>query len=112
MNTACMKSCNFCKDKGCTDEFPKCLTWQRDGYCQRIADTMSLYCRESCGTCGFRSPRNQEIQSSNRRSYTDLESRDFFCGEGNLRNENEKNDLRTGRNKRQTQTEEDEDGIK
>lgn len=39
--------------KGCVDKFSKCEDWARDAKCISHYDTMGIYCRQSCGTCGF-----------------------------------------------------------
>merc|ERR1712012_751924 len=42
---------------------------------------MFFQCRESCGSCGFKSPTNNEIQKVKGKQFTDVTSkRDYFCG--------------------------------
>ena len=37
------------------DTFKKCPEWARAGHCTRYPQEMMFHCRESCGTCGFKS---------------------------------------------------------
>ena len=37
------------------DTFETCSKWAREGYCTTSSKVMMLHCRESCGTCGFKS---------------------------------------------------------
>ena len=75
MSLACMGSCNRCgsvRSSGCVDELEKCGDWARLGCAKNpvsrnwshiysiketklflTQDSMSIYCRASCGTCGF-----------------------------------------------------------
>ena len=75
MKTACSKSCQKCVD--CVDNFANCPQWTRSGLCSVYPKFMVSNCRESCGTCGYRSPFNQEIQKVGPKQYTDLKRSDF-----------------------------------
>ena len=75
MRTACSKSCQKCTD--CVDNFANCPQWTRSGLCSIYPKFMISNCRESCGSCGYRSPFNQEIQKVGPKQYTDLNRRDF-----------------------------------
>jgi len=84
MRRACMQTCNLCGDtkKGCRDEFEGCSRWRTNGHCIKHPEFMFFNCRESCGTCGFTSPRNPNTQVVNGRDYSNMRSENFFCGEG------------------------------
>ena len=41
--------------QGCVDNYENCPAWTRLGFCDTNAKFMLFNCRESCGTCGFRS---------------------------------------------------------
>lgn len=41
--------------QGCVDNYDKCAEWSRAGVCSQRPEFMSFHCRESCGTCGFKS---------------------------------------------------------
>ena len=75
MRTSCQKSCQRCTD--CVDNFANCPQWSRSGLCSVYPKFMIFNCRESCGSCGYRSPFNQEIQKVGAKQYTDLSRRDF-----------------------------------
>ena len=47
---------------------------------------MDCNCRESCGSCGFRSPNNKEVQHVGSKQYTDLNTRDSCRDTAHLRN--------------------------
>ena len=38
--------------------FETCPKWAREGHCNTSPKMMMLHCRESCGTCGFKSGKN------------------------------------------------------
>jgi len=81
MREACMESCGRCQDKGCVDNFESCPTWTLKGYCDEAPKFMLFNCRESCGTCGFKSRFDTELQIVNGKQYTDITADDFTCGE-------------------------------
>jgi len=89
MKLACMESCQICKDHGCVDTFKKCPEWARAGHCTRYPQEMMFHCRESCGTCGFKSIFNREPQSIGSKQYTDLNSPSFDCGNFKKKNESD-----------------------
>ena len=41
--------------QGCVDEYAMCPQWSRSGYCHKESQFMYFHCRESCGSCGFKS---------------------------------------------------------
>ena len=83
-----------------------CPQWSRSGYCHKKSQFMYFHCRESCGSCGFKSRMpisysqiisnriidnkmlkknplffpalNTEIQMEGGKQYTDLSSRSDF----------------------------------
>ena len=82
--------------------FETCPKWAREGHCTKSPKLMMLHCRESCGTCGFKSGKklnfnyslnlecylvfthlniilvfNRELQKDGSKQYTDLDSPDF-----------------------------------
>ncbi|XP_023326935.1 trypsin 3A1 [Eurytemora carolleeae] len=76
----CLKSCNWCANKGCVDEFASCPQWAKGGYCSSHSFFMTHSCRESCGTCGFLSSLSKEKQVYNKQSYSRISDPDFDCG--------------------------------
>ena len=44
--------------QGCVDEYEKCPQWSRLGHCSNNPYFMNFNCRESCGTCGFKSRKS------------------------------------------------------
>jgi len=83
MKLACMDSCKICQNHGCVNTFKKCPQWAKDGHCTRYPQEMMFHCRESCGTCGFRSVFNKNPQSDRvlGKQYTNLDSKsNFNCG--------------------------------
>ena len=48
--------------QGCVDNFELCQTWAQGGLCLRNSTFMIFNCRESCGTCGFKSPFDKQEQ--------------------------------------------------
>jgi len=81
MKLACMDSCKICQDHGCVNTFKKCPQWAKDGHCTRYPQEMMFHCRESCGTCGFRSVFNTNDQSDRvlgSKQYTDLDKTKTF----------------------------------
>jgi len=85
MREVCQSSCKRCGDNGCVDHYEKCQIWSRDGHCATNPLFMFFNCRESCGSCGFKSPQNEEKQIVDRKQYTDVLSSDFTCGESKQR---------------------------
>ena len=47
--------------QGCVDNYKKCAEWSRAGVCSQRPEFMSFHCRESCGTCGFKSCKFQNV---------------------------------------------------
>ena len=41
--------------QGCVDHYENCPQWARSGVCTEEPQFMAFLCRESCGTCGFKS---------------------------------------------------------
>ena len=41
--------------------FETCPKWAREGHCTTSQKVMMLHCRESCGTCGFKSGKNYVV---------------------------------------------------
>ena len=80
MSVACMETCKKCGTYGCVDEFEECKIWSRKGYCSKYADFMVFNCRESCGTCGFRSDVVNLPQIVDGRDFSRPTSQSFFCG--------------------------------
>ena len=64
MSLTCMKSCERCGNENCVDAYQECDKWSKKGYCAKYPEFMIFNCRESCGTCGFKS-RNNVVCSNN-----------------------------------------------
>ena len=47
----------FLDIQGCVDHYENCPQWARSGVCTEEPQFMTFLCRESCGTCGFKSRR-------------------------------------------------------
>jgi len=75
-----METCEKCGTHGCVDEFDVCKEWSRKGYCSKYADFMVYNCRESCGTCGFRSDVVTTAQIIDGKNYSNVTDQHFFCG--------------------------------
>jgi len=86
MREACPKTCNRCGKKGCVDEYAKCPEWARTGKCATQPAFMAFNCRESCGSCGFKSAHHADkVQQSRdkKEQYTvmkSFQSKPFSCG--------------------------------
>jgi len=91
MRSACQKSCKRCGSEGCVDNYEKCAEWSRAGVCSKRPEFMSFHCRESCGTCGFKSSSNSMDQVVNGKQYTTDNHKAFTCGE-NKKKDKLKND--------------------
>jgi len=81
MRSACQKSCDRCKSEGCVDNYEKCAEWSRAGICSEKPEFMSFHCRESCGTCGFKSSSSKINQRTNGKQYSSQNHGKFTCGE-------------------------------
>ena len=46
---------SFLHIQGCVDHYENCPQWARSGVCTEEPQFMAFLCRESCGTCGFKS---------------------------------------------------------
>jgi hypothetical protein len=89
MREVCQETCtkkekekfrsNKC-EKGCVDEYENCPLWSRLGLCHGRPQFMYFHCRESCGTCGFKSALNTELQVVDDQQYTDTSANNFMCG--------------------------------
>jgi len=61
MRNACPLLCGRCINKektktlGCVDNYAKCPEWSRAGRCALDPLFMAFNCRESCGSCGYKS---------------------------------------------------------
>jgi len=92
MRNACPQTCGRCiniqrkGNVGCIDNFAKCQEWSRNGRCALDPFFMSFNCRESCGTCGFKSAHfaNKIQQTKNEKEqYTNIKgfnNKKFKCG--------------------------------
>ena len=82
------------------DEYELCPQWSRLGFCHNKPEFMNFNCRESCGSCGFKSCKsvdlwlregqiyllhiiefsanNQENQVVNGKQVTDMSSKEDF----------------------------------
>lgn len=67
MREACHQTCGRCGNHGCVDQFELCPEWSRKGQCSIHPVFMSFYCRESCGSCGFKSGNDESSQKVNKR---------------------------------------------
>jgi len=86
MREACPLRCGRCRKHGCVDNYAKCPDWARDGKCATEPAFMAFNCKESCGSCGFKSAHHADKVQQTREGkeqYTVMKSfqkKEFSCG--------------------------------